>query len=41
MDEYKLYRQQRVPVRPNHLPRFIELVTAVGFVLIVVYLVVR
>jgi hypothetical protein len=41
MDEYKLYREQRVPVGPNRLPRFVEVVTAVIFVLVVVYLVVR
>jgi hypothetical protein len=41
MDEYKLYREQRVPVGPNRLPRFVEVVTALIFVLVVVYLVVR
>jgi hypothetical protein len=38
MDEYKLHREQRVPVGPNRLSRLIEVVTAVVFVLIVLYL---
>jgi hypothetical protein len=40
MGEYKLHRE-RVPVGPNHLPRFVEVVTAVIFVLVVVYLILR
>jgi hypothetical protein len=38
MDEYKLHREQRMPVGPNRLSRLIEVVTAVVFVLIVLYL---
>jgi hypothetical protein len=38
MHEYKLHREQRVPVGPNRLSRLTELVTAVVFVLIAVYL---
>jgi hypothetical protein len=38
MDEYKLHREQRVPVGPNRLSRLIEVVTAVVFVLILLYL---
>ena len=41
VDGYKLYREQRVPVGPNRLPRFVEVVTTVIFVLVVVYLVVH
>ena len=41
MDEYKLYREQRVPVGPNRLPRYIEVVAVVVFVVIVIYLVLR
>jgi hypothetical protein len=40
MDEYKLYREQRVPVGPNRLPRYIEVVAAVA-VVVVIYLVLR
>jgi hypothetical protein len=38
MNEYKLYREQRVPVGPNRLSRLTEIVAAVVFVLIAVYL---
>ena len=38
MGGYKLHRE-RVPVGPNRLPRFVEVVTAVIFVL--VYLILR
>ena len=38
MDEYKLHREQRVPVG-HRLSRLIEVVTAVVFVLVVVYLI--
>ena len=40
MGEYKLHRE-RVPVGPNRLPRFVEVVTAVIFVFVVVYLILR
>jgi hypothetical protein len=40
VDGYKLHRG-RVPVGPNRLPRFVEVVTAVIFVFVVVYLLVR
>jgi hypothetical protein len=38
MNEHKLHREQRVPVGPNRLGRLTEVLTAVAFVLIVVYL---
>ena len=41
MGEYKLYREQRVPVGPNRLPRFVEVVTAVIFVFVALYLILR
>jgi hypothetical protein len=41
MDEYKPHREQRVPVGPNRLNRLIEVLTAVVFVLVVVYLILR
>lgn len=37
MDEYKLYREQRVPVGPNRLSHLTEVVTAVVFVLVAIY----
>lgn len=39
MDEYKLYREQRVPLGRSRLRRIVEVVTAAVFVFIVVYLV--
>jgi hypothetical protein len=41
MDEYKLYRDRQVTVGPNRLIRLIEVLTAVVFVLFVVYLFLR
>jgi hypothetical protein len=38
MDQYKLHREDRVPVGPNRLPRFIEVVTALVMALAVIYL---
>ena len=38
MDQYKLHREHRVPVGPNRLPRFIEVVTALVMVLAVIHL---
>ena len=38
MHEYKMQREQRVPVGPNRLGRLAEVLTAVAFVLIAVYL---
>jgi hypothetical protein len=38
MDEYKLHREHRVPVGPNRLSHFTEVVTAVAFVLVAIYL---
>jgi hypothetical protein len=40
MGEYKLHRE-RVPVGPNRLNRLIEVLTAVVFVLVVVYMILR
>ena len=38
MNEYRLHREHRVPVGPNRLSRLTEVVTAVVFVLVAVYL---
>jgi hypothetical protein len=38
MDQYKLHRVHRLPVGPNRLPRFIEILTALVMVLAVIYL---
>ena len=38
MGEYKLRREQRVPVGSNRLGRLIEVVTAAIFALMLVYL---
>ncbi|HEU4350991.1 MAG TPA: hypothetical protein VFR66_03865 [Burkholderiales bacterium] len=38
MDRYKLHRESRVPVGPNRLSRFIEVVTALVMVLAVIHL---
>ena len=40
MGEYKLHRE-RVPVGSNRLNRLIEVLTAVVFVVVVVYLILR
>jgi hypothetical protein len=39
MDHYKLYRPDRGPTQPNRLTRLVEVLAAVAFVLIVMYLV--